>query len=180
MPLRRAASADGCQGHATGLIIFLLLSSVRIRVVNPVLTPDSELGAGRRIGIMIHYWKYFTVASSNPNTGGSEHVVCMFCVQNLAPACGSATCTGPAPVLLRRLLSAELPRRWALPRVSARRVQPSTPASGCVLAEYESGFWPQSGCGPREGWVAVTVWLPAESGRGSVPQPDPHEGHSWR
>ena len=35
-------------------------------------------------GQSAYIWKYFTVSSSNAQTGGSKHIVCMFCRKNFS------------------------------------------------------------------------------------------------
>ena len=52
-------------------------------------------------GQSAYIWKYFTVSSSNAKTGGSKHIVCMFCDKNFS---GCSTTRASAHILGRPVM----------------------------------------------------------------------------
>ena len=52
-------------------------------------------------GQSAYIWKYFTVSSSNAQTGGSKHIVCMFCRKNFS---GCSTTRASAHILGRPVM----------------------------------------------------------------------------
>jgi hypothetical protein len=62
---------------------------------------EEQEGESSPEGQSAYIWKYFTVSSSNAQTGGSRHIVCMFCHKNFS---GCSTTKASAHILGRPVM----------------------------------------------------------------------------
>ena len=62
---------------------------------------EGQEDESNREGQSAYTWKYFTVSSSNEKTGGSKHIVCMFCDKNFS---GCSTTRASAHILGRPVM----------------------------------------------------------------------------